>query len=103
MKSKKEREHDQQVSELEETLLVTGEAHECVTFMDYTRNGEVGEVDLIAIKYGDPPSHVFYEVKTNPKLHHKAKSQYEKYLRAFNVSRDEIPGFMYCNGDRRKL
>jgi len=60
--------------------------------MDYCRNGQIGEVDLLAMADG---LYDFYEVKCtfHSKSHKKAREQFDRYKLAF--PRQDVKGFMY--------
>ena len=87
-----EKRHDKLVNMLELILFNEFDYEEMWKFFDYCRNGQVGEVDLLAYADG---KYDFYEVKcsSNPKSRKKAYEQFEKYKLAYN--RQIVDGYLF--------
>jgi len=84
--------HDGLVLKLRDELHLTHDYDDMWLFMEYCRNGEVGEVDLLAMA---DDIYDFYEIKCNyhKKAAKKAHEQYERFCRAF--PEENINGFIY--------
>ncbi len=84
--------HDTLVDRLENILKRKKYYNYMWKFFEYCRNGQIGEVDLLAM---NDEFYSFYEVKCNfhNKSHKKAKYQYDKFKKAFPNWESE--GFIY--------
>ena len=103
MKSQAERAHDEIVRRLERQLEGSS-GRQCISFLNYHKNGLDGEIDVLATLPNG--SHEFYEVKLHyhPNKHGMAIHQYERYLEAFQRTRTNCPGFLITgDGQRRRL
>ena len=96
-KDKQESKHNGLVYKLRDELFQTQDYEKMLLFWEYSKNGLIGEVDLLAMA---DEIYDFYEVKTtfHSKSHTKARQQYGRFQEAF--PRWDINGFMYC-GDGR--
>jgi RecB family endonuclease NucS len=101
MKSKSEKFHDSIVSRLENIL--TSRGFDCQTHIEYSEKDSVGEIDLFAIDDSFPPKYYFYEVKSHLSKDSLrcAKKQYKRYLRTYDLSRQDVQGFFYSSEGRR--
>ncbi len=90
---KRNNRHDNLVNDLERLLFNTRDYEKMWKFFEYCSNGQVGEVDLLAMA---DQIYDFYEVKCsyNNKSRNKALQQFEKYKRAF--PKQKVNGFLYC-------
>jgi len=91
-----EREHNKRVLRLAEHLLRTGEYDIAFPFLEYKRNGVVGEIDLLLER---EEGEAWFEVKFRFSTSglKKAARQYRNYLKAF----PEFSGRAYyisCDG-----
>lgn len=99
MKSKGQKRHDNLVFTLEECLEETEEYDKIKLFFDYCRNGQIGEVDLLAISeqigFNSPSIFDFYEVKSSysNKTRRKAEEQFSRFKLAF--PRNVRDGYMF--------
>jgi len=89
--------HDGLVEELRDQLFHTHDYDKMMLFWEYSRNGLVGEVDLLAMA---DEIYDFYEVKTtfHSKSNAKAHQQYGRFQEAF--PKWNTNGFLYTS-DRR--
>lgn len=92
-KDGREKRHDSLVNKLEVLLFNNHDYDKMWKFFEYCQNGEVGEVDLLAMA---DQIYDFYEVKCtfNNKNRNKALQQYERFRRAF--PKEQTNGFLYC-------
>lgn len=84
--------HNNLVSQLEMRLFNTHDYEEFWKFLEYSRNGQVGEVDLLAMADN---IFDFYEVKCRytQKTRKKTGEQFDKYKLAF--PEQDVRGFIY--------
>lgn len=81
--------HDGLVLILRDVLTNAGDYDELKLFWDYCRNGQRGEVDLLAIShhlgFRETPSYDFYEVKSTyrQRTRNVAQRQFDRFKLAF--------------------
>jgi hypothetical protein len=103
MKSKSEEKHDALVRKLEAELSEVGAF--CQTFIPYSEGKITGEIDLFAICDTLPPQYEFYEIKCHNSRRKviKAKEQYHRFLRAYNLNERLVWGFLVTGEGRSRI